>query len=112
MGRVAHRGSARLGLTSLAQSLFRWCHDHQVDLHIRWVPRALNSQADALSKISDSSDWRLNPRFFAILDKLWGPHTLDTFASAENTHCQKLFSKYRCPGAVDSDAFAFPMSRG
>ena len=80
----------------------------QVDLHIRWVPRALNSQADSLSKLSDSADWRLNPRFFAILDKLRGPHTLDAFASAENAHCAKFFSKYRCPGAAGCDAFAFP----
>ena len=64
VGRITHRGSARPGLTSLAQSLFRWCTERRIDLHIRCVPRALNTQTDAISKISDSADWRLHPRFF------------------------------------------------
>jgi len=32
----------------------------------------------------DYDDWMLNPMMFAWLDNLWGPHTIDRFASPRN----------------------------
>ena len=83
--RVAAHGSTRAGLNTLAQQLFLWCQKEALTLSIRWVPRELNRVADAISKLVDSDDWRLNPRYFNIMSQLWGPFTLDAFASDLNT---------------------------
>ena len=82
VGRIQQRGSAGTGLTSLAQDLFRGCEQHSVSMHVRWVPRELNTLADGISKLVDSNDWQLHPRFFGALDTLWGPHSVDAFASS------------------------------
>ena len=64
---------------------------------IEWIRRRHNALADALSKFHDSDDWMLNTRYFRILDKLWGPHTFDRFASANNKQCGKFNSKVLVP---------------
>ena len=47
--------------------------------------RALNTihyhKYKRLSRELDTSDWQLNPRLFRYLNKLWGPHTIDRFAT-------------------------------
>ncbi|CAH3190544.1 unnamed protein product, partial [Porites lobata] len=45
---------------------------------LEWVPRELNACADAISHIVDFDDWYTTPEFFAHLDRLWGPHTVDS----------------------------------
>ena len=79
-------------------------------LHINWVPRELNQEADDVSKLIDSSDWRLQPGLFEFLDSRWGPHSIDLFASSKNTHCARFFSRFGCPGTLGVDAFSHDWS--
>ena len=74
------------------------CREESITLSIRWVPRELNTEADDLSKLVDTDDWRLNPRMFAILSQLWGPYSIDAFAAEENAHCPRFLSKWHSPG--------------
>lgn len=60
--------------------------------------------ADAPSRALDRSDYRLDPGVFATLDALWGPHTVDLFASDANTHLPCFFSLHRCPGTSGVNA--------
>ena len=60
-----------------------------------------------LSKFYDSDDWMLNSKYFRILDKLWGPHTFDRFASATNKHCMQFNSRFWCPGSAGVNAVAY-----
>ena len=75
---------------------------------VHWVPRELNTEADDLSKLFDADDWRPNPRLFAIVTRLWGPCSVDAFATAENAHRPRFFSKWHSPGSSGIDAFAQP----
>ena len=45
------------------------------------MPRNDNERADALSRIIDYDDWSINPSVFKWLDSIWGPHTVDRFAT-------------------------------
>jgi hypothetical protein len=57
------------------------------DIHIRprYIRSATSVWADTLSRELDTEEWQLNPRPFAHLQSLWGPHTIDRFASMLNT---------------------------
>ena len=106
LSRVVPFGSRKASLASVAKALFRWLWDRQIKLDIRWVPRELNNCADDISKLADTDDWQLDPNLFAFLDDLWGPFTLDTFATPANALCGRFFSKFRTPGSAGVDAFA------
>ena len=43
--------------------------------------------------------------FFDCLNRLWGPHTIDRFASHKNTHLARFNSRYFVPGTEAVDAF-------
>lgn len=70
-----------------------------------WIPRELNAKADQLSRIVDLDDWFLNPVVFSQLDKQWGPHTIDRFASHANTQLERFNSRCWNPGSEAVDAF-------
>jgi hypothetical protein len=61
-------------------------------LTFEWVPRDLNVRADFLSHALEYSQhsYRLCEECFAYLNGLWGPHSIDRFASAED--CQPLIA--------------------
>lgn len=75
---------------------FELCVQHQIHLEPEWVPREENQLADYLSRIVDYDDWYLNPHIFTMLDRLWGPHTVDRFANHRNTHLP-LIVRQRIP---------------
>lgn len=64
--------------------------------------------ADAASRFIDRSDYKLHPSVFAFLDCLWGPHTVDLFASDTNTQLPVFYSLHRCPGTSGVNAFLQP----
>lgn len=90
--------------------IYDWLRQTGSQLSVFWLPRELNQRADNLSKVPDTDDWQLNPIIFSDLDKRWGPHTFDRFASHRNTLCPKFSSRYWCPGTQGVDAFTFDWS--
>jgi len=47
----------------------------------------------------------LDPKCFQHIDKLWGPHTIDRFASVKTKQLDRYCSQYRNPGCEASNAF-------
>jgi hypothetical protein len=74
-------------------------------LKVEWVPRGLNQWADYLSKIRDTSDWKLNTTIFLQLDNVWGPHEVDRMASDTNKQLPRFNSRWWCPGTEVVDCF-------
>ena len=58
-----------------------YCFQYNIDLHVQWIPRELNTPTHFVSKIRDCDEWQLNSQFFDILERMWGSHSLDCFAS-------------------------------
>ena len=84
-----------------------WLLDvHNVTLLPRYIRSADNWYADYLSRAEESGDYRLNPAVFAHLQRLWGPCTIDRFASANNTQLPRFNSAWASPGSSGVDAFA------
>eukprot|EP00873_Tetraselmis_striata_P012742 jgi/Tetstr1/433006/TSEL_022343.t1 len=45
---------------------------HDISIRPRYIQSAANVWADRLSRELDDSDWQLNPRIFAYMQRLWG----------------------------------------
>ena len=94
-------------LTALVKRIWLLCIQQgwvlERAVHVRGVDNVL---ADWLSRNFSSCDWKLNPRIFAWLDSLWGPHEHDRCASAQNVQNGLPFdSLFYEPGAAGHDTF-------
>ncbi|GIL56834.1 hypothetical protein Vafri_12133 [Volvox africanus] len=102
---IATKGSKWAHLQAVALKVFWWCKANQVQLSVAWIPREQNVVADFFSKVRESCDWQLSPDWFQRLDRRWGPHTVDRFASDHNKQLERFNSLFYCPGAEAVDCF-------
>lgn len=103
---ILETGSRVQEIQIIARDIFLFCRAHAIHIVPLWIPRAENTQADALSRRVDLDDWGLSREAFARLAVRWGLPAIDLFADARNTLCA-LFMAYRpSPGAIAIDALA------
>jgi len=77
-----------------------------IDLRPEHLPSALSIWADRLSRERDSTFWALSFAGFSRLEALYGPHTLDLFATDLTTRCGRFFSRGATPNSSGIDAFS------
>ena len=104
--RIVDIESPNAELHSIALDIFDFCRNFNVRFVSQWVPRELNTRADDISNIIDFDDWYTTQGFFAHLDHIWGPHTVDRLANALNAHLPRFNSRFRVPGTEAVDAFS------
>ena len=102
--RIVDIGSPNTELHSI--DIFDFCRKFNVRFVSQWVPRERNTCADDISNIINFDDWYTTQGFFAHLDHIWGPHTVDRFANALNAHLPRFNSRFRVPGTEAVDAFS------
>ena len=78
---------------------------HRIHLDAFYVKSAENP-ADAPSRFEDRDDYRLTGKWVAYFQALYGPHSVDRFATANNTICQRYNTLFFDPGTEAVDAFA------
>lgn len=86
-------------------AIYKLCRQNAIRLYPEWVPRKHNIEADYLSRQTDQDDYMLNPLHFAALDILWGPHTVDRFASFNTRQIPRFCSRWLSPCTETVDAF-------
>jgi len=75
-------------LSEIAETIWQLCTAHHVVLIARHLAGHLNVLADDESRDklqADRSDWSVLQTSFNAIDKFWGPHKVDLFASSVNT---------------------------
>ena len=73
-----------------------------VTLDAEWIPTAENVWAKRLSRTKDSTEWRLTPTFFGVLDSLYGPHVVGGFPILHATlPSSSTPASVRCPNATN-----------
>lgn len=102
---ILSTGSAKQHLHDEAVRVFQLCLAWGIRLHVEWVPREMNEVADFLSKLQDEDDWQLNPNLFTMIDRIFGPHTVDRFASSATTQLPRYCSRWLNPGSECIDSF-------
>ena len=90
---TAGRLFAKRSLTDICTLMNRAIH-----IEPEWIPREQNEIANYISRIVDYDDWFVNPAVFAWVNELWGPHTVDRFASHYNTQLPRFNSRFMCQG--------------
>jgi hypothetical protein len=103
---INHLGGPSPALSQLANALWMEAHDKRLTLSAQYLQGVLNTTADALSRLSDHYEWQLNKGLFAYLEKLWGPHTIDRFATMSNTLLPVYNSRFADPHTSGVDALA------
>ena len=103
--RILQVGSRKPDLQGEALAIFSISLSQHIHLEPEWIPRKNNELADYLSRIVDYDDWSLSRGTFRELDKVWGPHTVDRFASHYNTQLPRFNSRFWNPGSEAVDAF-------
>lgn len=105
---VLLHGSNKAHLHAEAVDIYWFIQRNSSTVEVQWVPREENQLADYYSKIVDEDDWMLNRQIFRWLDDMWGPHTLDAFASTRNAQVERFCSRWWNPGCLAIDAFTHP----
>ena len=104
---LTHLTSRSPAMMTEVRKLWQVLDTNDIHLHPRYIRSAANTWADRLSRERDTSDWQLNPKLFRYLDKLWGPHSIDRFASMENTQVPRYKSRWRDPTSEGIDALHY-----
>jgi hypothetical protein len=111
--RICQVGSMNPVLQYFAHEIFNLCFQNLIDFKIHWIPRGLNKDADAISRLADEidiDDWGITVDFFKILDGRWGPITIDLFANYYNSKTQRFYSLFITPHSSGVDAFSYDWS--
>ena len=107
--KICKIGSMNAVLQHFAEAIFEICFSNNIKLNVEWIPRSQNEKADAISRLADAidvDDWKTSDSFFKILDKKWGPFSVDLFANFYNAKCSKFYSLFYSPRSHGVDAFA------
>ena len=84
-------GNRCAAMGRITEHIHKWLLNRKIMLSAQYLPGEENTLADFDSRQApDRKDWKLRPDLFAILDKLWGPHTIDLFASPVNAHLPRF----------------------
>ena len=101
-----HMGGPRQAMTLVAQAVWALAHQLDISLTVRFLAGKDNQIADQLSRAVDQYEWRLHSQLFRRLDKAFGPHTVDRFASLQSTQLPRYNAAFHDPGAEAIDALS------
>ena len=105
--RIISSGSMRPHLHNIAVDIFSFCSRFGISIEPEWIPRTNNEYADYLSKIVDYDDWAIADHVFSHLNALWGPFSIDRFASRKNRKLIRYNSRFFERDSEGVDTFAF-----
>jgi hypothetical protein len=95
-------------MSLLAERTWRWLLRKGLWHSAEHLAGVLNVQADTKSRWrGDRSEWRLTPSAWREVERAFGPHSVDLFASRTNHLCDKYFSRFNEPGSAGRDALRF-----
>ena len=103
---IQHKGGPNAPLTEIARAIWSLAVRIGLSIVCKHIAGKDNILADTISRRPDKHDWQLHPQLFAYLDRLWGPHTIDRFASYRNSQLPTYNSRYLDPHTSGVDAFA------
>lgn len=103
---VNNLGGPVRDLTNVAERIWATAFAHGMTLEAKHVSGVSNVEADRLSRLPVQYEWMLHPRLFACLDAMWGPHSIDRFASLSTAQIDRYNSRFLDPKTLGVDALA------
>ena len=110
--KIMQIGSKRPHLQALAMKIFQICKKFNINLKISWLSRSstLISLADVGSKSIDEQNYGIDQWNFDFLYNLFGPFTIDLFASIHNRRVLRFYSLLHTVHSLGTNAFSFDWS--
>lgn len=99
-------GGSVASLDTIARSIHIVAMEENIKLQAKYLSGTKNWRADLLSRIESSYEWKLHPKLFQMLDRKWGPHDVDRFASITSTQLPTYNSMFYDPFTSGVDALA------
>lgn len=93
-------------LLELATSIWDFCIKTGTRLMTTYVPSQFNPADSPSRRMTAQLEWSINSSFFQHLDSVWGPHSVDLFASAGNAKVPRYISWLHEDTAWKQDAFS------
>ena len=97
-------GSADKRLDALAQAIWSFAFQRNLMIAAHHISGVLNVESDALSRMTSRHEWCLHPAVFQQLDSMFGPHSIDRFASITTSLLPVYNSRFDDPGTAGVDA--------
>lgn len=105
-------GTKSLTCNDIAIQIWDWCLTSNAWITCSHIPGKENTLADMASRlVNDRHEWKLDPRIFQQLCKVFGTPTIDLFASRINNQVPSYCSWRPDPGAMHVDAFSLNWAR-
>ena len=96
---------SKASLCELAAKILNFAEEHRINLRPSYLPGLLNTEADALSRQKNTSDWMLEPALARRIFRQFGRPLIDLFASRRSKQVSKYFTSDRHDlGALGTDA--------
>ena len=99
-------GGSSVQLDMVARSIQIEAMEANITLSAKYLAGTLNWRADYLSRGRSTYEWRLHPNLFRLIDRIWGPHHIDRFASITSTQIPVYDSLYWDPQTSGVDALS------
>jgi hypothetical protein len=93
------------------RNLWELIDTNNISTRARYIRSAANVWADRLSRETDRDDGQLNPRISTDMNSLWGPHSIDRFATQGNTQLPRYNSRWCDPTSEAVDCLHLPDNR-
>jgi len=103
---INFQGGPSVELTGIAKEIWECTLENNISISAKYLAGRLNVEADWLSRLQPHYEWKLHPGVFRYLDRMWGRHTIDRFASLMAHHVDTYNSRYADPGTHGIDALA------
>lgn len=89
----------------MAEALWTYLLARDSSIYDLFVPGIDNFRADAASRVLITrGEFKLKEKFFQYLNQLWGPFTVDAFASQMNTQLRRFWCRDGDDRAAGNDA--------
>eukprot|EP01052_Picozoa_sp_SAG31_P013339 SAG31_NODE_800_length_12014_cov_11.050608_8_plen_294_part_00 len=104
---VNRMGGRKTHLMRLARKQWHWCLKRNILPISEYMEgdSMISSGADLQSRLLYSrAEWKIKDRWFQLIDRTFGPHTIDAFASSINHVLPRFYSRFNQHQALGRDA--------
>jgi hypothetical protein len=105
---LSHLTSRSLAMMGELRKLWELIDTNNIIIRALYSIHGQQIWADKLSRETDMDDWQLNPRIFTYMDSLWGPHSIERFATQGNSQFPRYNSRWRDPTSEAVDCLHLP----
>ena len=103
---INHMGGSTKELDMVARQIHQQAINMNTKIVASYISGVKNWQADQLSRLKSTYEWKLHPNLFRLIDSYWGPHNIDRFASMMTAQIPNYNSLYWDPLTSGVNALA------